>query len=83
MTLPTIKGASWVLMRVGDPVGVQNYGRTTRDWAFEKARKYVAATPGEYELVRVEHIEREAERFPVKAEAILSELSNEETPERR
>lgn len=65
MTLPTIKGTSWVLMRVGDPVGVQNYGRIPRDYAVEKARMYAAATPGDYELVRVEHIEREAERFAI------------------
>lgn len=66
MTLPTINGTTWVLMRVGNPVGVQNYGNVAKDLAVSRALQYVAATPGhDYELVRVEHIEREAERFPI------------------
>lgn len=62
----TIKGTSWALMRVGDPVGVQNYGHVTRALAVHKAGLYAQATPGDYELVRIEHIEREAERFPIR-----------------
>lgn len=65
MTYPTIKGSTWVLMRWKDPVPVQNYGKITRALADEKARKYANATPGHYELVRIEHVERETERFPV------------------
>lgn len=65
VTYPTIKGTSWILMRVGDPVPVQNYGHITRAYAAEKANKYAAARLGDYELVRIEHIEREAERITV------------------
>jgi hypothetical protein len=56
---------SWLVMRVGDPVPVQNYGHILEINAMWKARQYAAATAGEFELVEIEHIEREKRRIKV------------------
>jgi hypothetical protein len=69
MTLPTTKSTMWVLMRVGYPVPAQDYGKVSRNYALERAERYVKAMPfGQYELVGVEHIEREVRRIPMGGE---------------